>query len=81
MDGIIEYFGSIDPVLAAFYATMFTWALTAAGASLVFLFKNMHRGVLDAMLGFTGGILGIVDVLRNRKPKVAIDQSDEPKQE
>ena len=57
MDAIIEYLGSISPVLAAFYATMFTWALTAAGASLVFLFKTMHRGVLDGMLGFTGGVM------------------------
>ena len=57
MDAIVEYMGSIDPVLAAFYATMFTWALTAAGAGLVFLFKTMHRGVLDAMLGFTGGVM------------------------
>lgn len=57
MQSVIEYFESIDPVLAAFYATCFTWALTAAGASLVFLFKTMHRGVLDTMLGFTGGVM------------------------
>lgn len=57
MYAIIEYLGSISPVLAAFYATMFTWGLTAAGAALVFLFKTMHRGVLDAMLGFTGGVM------------------------
>lgn len=56
-DSIIEYFTEIDPVLAAFYATMFTWFLTAAGASLVFFFKTLNRGVLDAMLGFTGGVM------------------------
>jgi len=37
MDDVIAYFESIDPVLAAFYATLFTWGLTALGASLVFL--------------------------------------------
>ena len=57
MQAIISYFESIDPVLAAFYATCFTWALTASGAALVFLFKTMHRGLLDAMLGFTGGVM------------------------
>ncbi len=57
MQAIIGYFESIDPVLAAFYATCFTWALTASGAGLVFLFKSMHRGLLDAMLGFTGGVM------------------------
>jgi ZIP family zinc transporter len=56
-DALVTYLGSIDPVLAAFYATMFTWFLTALGASLVFLFKTLHRGVLDAMLGFTGGVM------------------------
>lgn len=54
---IIDYFSSIDPILAAFYATMFTWFLTALGASFVFLFKNMNRIVLDGMLGFTGGVM------------------------
>jgi ZIP family zinc transporter len=54
---IIDYFSSIDPILAAFYATMFTWFLTAFGASFVFFFKNMNRIVLDGMLGFTGGVM------------------------
>ena len=54
---VIDYFESIDPILAAFYATMFTWFLTALGASFVFFFKNMNRIVLDGMLGFTGGVM------------------------
>lgn len=54
---LVQYFSDIDPVLAALYATTFTWLLTAAGASLVFFFKTMNRGVLDAMLGFTGGVM------------------------
>ena len=54
---IIQYFESISPILAAFYATVFTWAMTAFGASFVFFFKNMNRAVLDGMLGFTGGVM------------------------
>lgn len=54
---IITYFESIDPILAALYATLFTWFLTALGASFVFFFKNMNRAVLDGMLGFTGGVM------------------------
>ncbi|MDO9261203.1 MAG: ZIP family metal transporter [Flavobacteriaceae bacterium] len=57
MQGIIDYFGSINPILAAFYATLFTWFLTALGASLVFFFKTMNRAVFDGMLGFTGGVM------------------------
>ena len=57
MEQIINYFESIDPILAAFYATLFTWGLTALGAALVFFFKGMNRAVFDGMLGFTGGVM------------------------
>jgi len=57
MQEVVEYFESINPILAAFYATLFTWGLTAAGAALVFFFKNPNRAVMDAMLGFTGGVM------------------------
>ena len=53
----INFFQSLDPVLGAFIATLFTWGLTAFGASFVFLFKSMNRVVLDGMLGFTGGVM------------------------
>ena len=57
MEQVIRYFEGINPILAAFYATLFTWGLTALGASLVFFFKRMNRAVLDGMLGFTGGVM------------------------
>jgi ZIP family zinc transporter len=57
LESIIKYFESIPPVLGAFYATMFTWGLTAFGAAFVFFFKTMNRTVLDGMLGFTGGVM------------------------
>ncbi len=57
MEALLEFMSSLDPVLAAFIATIFTWLMTAAGASLVFLFKEMKRAWLDGMLGFTGGVM------------------------
>ncbi|SDR95018.1 ZIP family metal transporter [Christiangramia echinicola] len=57
MDFILDYFESLDPVLAALIATLFTWGLTALGASLVFLFRGMNRAFFDGMLGFTGGVM------------------------
>ena len=57
MDAIVEFFTGISPVKGAFFATVFTWLLTAFGASFVFLFKNMRRGFLDGLLGFTGGVM------------------------
>ena len=54
---IIIFFQNTHPVLGALYATLFTWGLTAFGASFVFLFKTMNRVFLDGMLGFTGGVM------------------------
>src|SRR5690606_18608280 len=56
-DALIKFFEEIDPVIGALLATTFTWLVTAAGAALVFLFKEMKRAVLDGMLGFTGGVM------------------------
>ena len=57
MEELIAYFEQLDPVTAALLATIFTWLLTAAGASLFFLFKKMNRKLFDGMLGFTGGVM------------------------
>ncbi len=57
MEYIIEFFKNTEPVLGAFYATLFTWGLTALGASLVFFIKELNRALLDGLLGFTGGVM------------------------
>ncbi len=57
MEAIEKFFIDIGPVWAALLATTFTWLVTALGASLVFFFKTLSRGVLDPMLGFTGGVM------------------------
>jgi len=38
VSSIIEYLSSINPILAALYATLFTWGVTALGAAFVFFF-------------------------------------------
>lgn len=45
------------PVLQAFLGTLFTWALTALGAALVFVFDGKQRRVLDGSLGFAAGVM------------------------
>ncbi|TJZ63173.1 ZIP family metal transporter [Sphingobacterium olei] len=57
MDDIILFFENQDPILGAFYATTFTWFVTAVGASTVFFFKAINRNFMDGMLGFTGGVM------------------------
>ena len=46
-----------NPILQAFVGGLFTWALTAVGAGLVFFFKSTSRKTLDMCLGFTGGVM------------------------
>ena len=54
---IYEWFIVQNPVMQALYAGLFTWILTAIGASLVFLFNSSNRKILDCALGFTGGVM------------------------
>ena len=57
MHDLIAWFESVGAVQAALAATLFTWFMTALGASLVFVFREMKRKWFDSMLGFTGGVM------------------------
>lgn len=46
-----------NPILAALLGTMFTWAVTALGSSLVFFFKGVNKKVFNMMLGFSAGVM------------------------
>jgi len=54
---VIELFQNLHPVIQALLATCFTWAMTAAGAAVVFTTRSVSRRVLDAMLGFAAGVM------------------------
>jgi zinc transporter, ZIP family len=54
---LVSWFLQQPSVFQALLATIFTWLVTALGASLVFIFKEIKRKVLDAMLGFAAGVM------------------------
>jgi len=54
---IQDWFLNQDAIFQAFLATMFTYGVTALGASLVFVMGDMKRKYFDGMLGFTGGVM------------------------
>lgn len=54
---MVCFFQDLHPVIQALLATSFTWAMTAFGAAAVFLAKDIGRRVLDAILGFAGGVM------------------------
>lgn len=53
----MEWFSEINPVMQGLIATLFTWGVTAVGASLVFFFKDVDKKVLNCMLGFGAGVM------------------------
>ena len=54
---MFEWFAGLNPVAQALLATLFTWGMTAAGASVVFVFRDLDRRILDAALGFAAGVM------------------------
>lgn len=53
LNSLLEY----NPILLALGATLFTWAVTALGASMVFFFKTINKKILNSMLGFAAGVM------------------------
>lgn len=54
---MIHFLHNLNPVIQALFATGFTWAMTALGASLVFLGREPSERVLDFLLGFAAGVM------------------------
>lgn len=54
---VTDWLGSLNPVVQALLATVFTWGMTATGAAAVFFFRELDRRLLDAALGFTAGVM------------------------
>ncbi|HUT66561.1 MAG TPA: ZIP family metal transporter [Spirochaetota bacterium] len=54
---MVESFMNLNPAVQALLGTVFTWFLTALGASCVFFMKKMNQKVLDLMLGFAAGVM------------------------
>ena len=54
---MLDWFINLNYVYQALIATLFTYLLTALGASIVFFFKNISKNIMDAMLGFAAGVM------------------------
>ncbi|MFV0288002.1 MAG: ZIP family metal transporter [Mycoplasmatales bacterium] len=47
----------MDNFILVIYAGIFVWGMTALGAGLIFLLKNIKQIYLDGMLGFAAGVM------------------------
>ncbi len=50
-------FQELHPLAQVLVATLFTWSMTALGASLVFITKELTQRMLDGFLGFAAGVM------------------------
>lgn len=48
---------NLSPIVQALIATSFTWGVTTLGAATVFLTRGINTRLLDALLGFAGGVM------------------------
>lgn len=53
----MDFFVNLNYTTQALIATLFTWGVTALGASLVYFFKKVNKNFMDGMLGFAAGVM------------------------
>lgn len=71
---MITFLEGFHPVLQALFGTLFTWALTAAGAAGVFLSKEISRRTLDGLLGFASGVMIAASYFSLLKPAIELSE-------
>lgn len=68
----VEFFAQLHPVAQATLAGVFTWFLTALGASFVLFRRDMGRRTLDLLLGLAAGIMLAASYFSLLAPAVAL---------
>ena len=53
----MNWFETLNPVIQALLATIFTWGVTALGALVVCFFKEVNSKILNTILGFSAGVM------------------------
>ena len=56
-NAMLDLLEKLGPTWQALAGTLFTWAVTALGASFVFLTREPSKRLHDAMLGFAAGVM------------------------
>lgn len=69
------WFTALTSVQQALLAGLFTWAVTAAGAAFVFTSRRVNRQFMDAMLGFSAGIMLAASYWSLLEPAIEISRS------
>ncbi len=72
----LEWLLTINPIVLALFATLFTWLITALGASMVFFFKTINKKILNSMLGFAAGVMIAASFWSLLKPAIEMAEDN-----
>ena len=72
LEWLLEY----NPIVLALCATLFTWGVTALGASMVFFFKTINKKILNSMLGFAAGVMIAASFWSLLKPAIELAEAN-----
>lgn len=72
---MFDFFSGLSPILQAFIAAHFTWGITMLGAALVFFFKDVKKGVMDSLLGFSAGVMIAASFWSLLSPAIEISEN------
>ncbi len=64
----------LHPVLQAFLAGLFTWGVTAVGASGVFFFSKINQKLFNGLLGFAAGVMIAASFWSLLAPSIALSE-------
>lgn len=73
---MLDILARLSPPMQALAGTLFTWAITALGAAMVFFFKTIKQKVLNAMLGFASGVMIAASFWSLLSPAIALAESE-----
>ena len=66
------FFSGLSPITQALVASLFTWGVTALGASVVFFTTSVNRRLLDLSLGFAAGVMIAASFWSLLAPSIAL---------
>jgi ZIP family zinc transporter len=69
------WFVAQSPITQSLLAGLFTWGVTALGASVVFFTRNVNRQLLDAMMGFAAGVMIAASFWSLLAPSIAMAEA------
>lgn len=73
---MVDWFLSLHPIWQATLAGIFTWAMTALGSSLVFLFNEVNDKLLSIMNGFAAGVMFAASYWSLLAPSIEFAEQD-----